>query len=154
MVGSEGLGAHKSTAGSSAQAWGRVTWVLGSEGAPLGLPPPDCQAQQSLPSSTQLGLLMSSVPSTTHWIRFWTNKTNVPSYGFPCMVQKALQNSRATGHCFQVTNPPGEAIRNWAKCSTGWSPSLFVTESGTCLSFYLVVKHLAQKDRQLGLHFE
>lgn len=58
------------------------------------------------------------------------------------------------GHCFQVTNPPGEAIRNWAKCSTGWSPSLFVTESGTCLSFYLVVKHLAQKDRQLGLHFE
>lgn len=29
---------------------------------------PDCQAQQSLASRAQLGLLMSSVPSNTHWI--------------------------------------------------------------------------------------
>lgn len=61
MVGTKGLGAHKSAIGIFAQAWWRITWVLGSEGAPLGLPPPDCQAQQSLPSSTQLALLMSSV---------------------------------------------------------------------------------------------
>lgn len=116
--------------------------------------PPDCQAQQSLPSSTQLGLLLSSVPSTAHWIRFWTNKTNVPSYNFHVWFRRHFKIPEPRGHCFQVTSPPGEAIRNWAKCSSGCSPGLFVTEPGTCLSFYLGVKHSAQKDRQLGLHFE
>lgn len=116
------------------------TWLCWG---PFSLTPPDCQAQQSLPSSTQLALLLSSVPPTAHCIRFCirANKTNVPSYNFHVWFRRHFKIPEPQVHCFQVTNPPGEALRNWAKCSTSWSPSLFVTKSGTCLSFYLVVKH-------------
>lgn len=67
-----------------AQAWQRITrgtWL--GRGPSLGLPLSWLPGTAKPVIQAQLGLLMSSVPSTTHWITDSGRiKTSVPSYDF------------------------------------------------------------------------
>lgn len=54
-------------------------------------------------SCTRPGLLMRSVPATTHWIRFWTNKTSIPSHHFHVWFRRHFKIPEPWDHCFQVT---------------------------------------------------
>lgn len=79
-------------------------------------------------------------------------KTNVPNYDFHVWFRRHFKIPEPRGHCFQVSNPPGEAIRNWAVLGQlvsrplcDWIWYLFVI---------LPCSRAFSTERQTGLHFE
>lgn len=99
MVGSEGLGAHKSTDEALPRPGRESHGALGSEGTPSsGLPLSWLPGTAKPVIQAQLGLLMNSVPSTTHWITDSGRiKTSVPSYDFHLWFRRHFKIPQSHG---------------------------------------------------------